>query len=92
MKLKLSLLSATLAAGVMMAAMPGFAANTSSFGALKELGAAQPSGVEKTHGWHRTCQWGLNGWHRHVPGVGRVQCTVHKCWINKWGYKRCRWY
>ena len=92
MNLKLSLAAASLAAGVLFATMPGMAASGGSLGILKDLGTAQPSGVEKTHGWHRTCQWGLNGWHKHVPGVGRVQCTNHKCWTNRWGYRRCRWF
>jgi hypothetical protein len=43
---------------------------------------AEPKGasvlVERTHGWHRTCKRGLNGWHRHVPGVGRIQCTTRR--------------
>jgi hypothetical protein len=92
MTLKLSLAATAFAAGIACATMPGLAANPGSFGVLKEIGAAQPSGVEKTHGWHRTCKWGLNGWHKHVPGVGRVQCTMHKCWTNRWGFRRCRWF
>ena len=43
MNLKLSLAGAALAAGVLFATMPAMAANMGSFGALNEVGAAQPS-------------------------------------------------
>jgi hypothetical protein len=87
MNLKLSLAGAALAAGVLFATMPAMAANMGSFGALNEVGAAQPSPVQKTWGWHRTCRRGLNGWHKHVKGIGRVQCTNHVCKRGK-----CRWF
>lgn len=85
------------ARGALAAAFVG-AVSTASFAAplpalstLKDTGAAQ-SQVEQTHGWHRSCQRGLNGWHKHVRGVGRIQCGNAKCWTNKWGYKRCSYY
>ncbi|CAA2143593.1 hypothetical protein [Hyphomicrobium sp. ghe19] len=83
---KLSLVAAMVAVGVLSAASQGIAATGGSLGALKGVGAAQSS-VEKTHGWHRTCRRGLNGWHKHVPGIGRVQCTNHVCKHGK-----CWWY
>jgi hypothetical protein len=91
MNLKLSLAAASLAAGVLFAIMPGMAASGGSFGILKDLGAAQPSGVERTL-WHRGCHWGIGGYHKYVEGVGRVQCTSHKCWTNRWGIRRCKWF
>jgi hypothetical protein len=30
--------------------------------------------VHKVHGWHRDCQPGPAGWHRHAPGAGRIPC------------------
>lgn len=44
------------------------------------------------HGWHRTCRHGLSDVHKHVPGVGRVECTTQKCYVNKYGIKRCKWF
>jgi hypothetical protein len=82
-----ALVAATLAAGLMFASTPGMAANTGSFSVLKEVGAPQPSAVQKTWGWHRTCRRGLHGWHKHVKGIGRVQCTNHVCRHGK-----CRWF
>lgn len=43
------------------------------------------------HGWHRTCRHGLTDVHKHVKGVGRVECTTQRCYTNKWGRKRCTW-
>jgi hypothetical protein len=92
MQIKYALAAATLAfAG--LAAMPGNAANTGSVAVLKQVGASQTSGIEKVHGWHRKCRRGLNGWHKHVPGVGRVQCTMAKnCYTNMFGVKVCDWF
>ncbi len=81
MNLKLSLAAASLAAGVLFATMPGMAASGGSLGILKDLGAAQSSGVEKTH-LAPGLPVGLGGYHKYVEGVGRVQCTSHKCWTN----------
>ncbi len=36
--------------------------------------ADQGSLVERTHGWHRYCDWGPVRYHRHVPGYGNVPC------------------
>lgn len=58
---------------------------------LNDAVAAQ-SQIEKTHGWHRTCMRGLNGSHKHVRGVGRIQCGTAKCYVNKFGYKRCKYF
>ncbi|HML27456.1 MAG TPA: hypothetical protein PKE16_01200 [Hyphomicrobium sp.] len=91
MTVKLSLVAAAVAAGLLFASPSGMATTAGSLGTLKGVGAAQ-SNVEKTHGWHRTCRRGLNGYHRHVPGVGRIQCTARKCWTNSWGVRRCRWF
>jgi hypothetical protein len=89
MTFRLSLAAATLAAGVVLASMPATAATSSSFTSLKAIGAAQSSIIEKTAG---RCWWGFGGWHKWVPGVGRVQCTSHKCWKNRWGIRRCKWF
>jgi hypothetical protein len=56
---------------------------------LKDNISAQTQ-IEKAHFWHRKCRRGLNGWHRHVKGVGRVQCTSMRCWKNSWGRRVCR--
>jgi hypothetical protein len=86
MNLKISLAAASLAAGLLAAALPGVAAGTAPLGALKAVGAEQSS-VEQAHFWHRTCRRGLNGWHKHVPGVGRVECTNRVC-----RHGRCYWF
>jgi hypothetical protein len=91
MSSKLTLSALVAAAGLMAATLPGSAALNGSFNGLKDAAAAQ-SLVEQTHGWHRSCRRGLNGWHKHVPGVGRIQCGNHRCWRNKWGVRRCIWY
>lgn len=72
--------------GAPVSAQPG-----ASLQLLKSTAAGQ-SMVEKTHGWHRTCRRGFTDVHRHIPGVGRTTCTTHKCWTNKWGVRRCRWF
>ena len=83
---KFSLTAAVVAAGLMTAMTPASAA-TLSVGALKDTAAAS-SQVEKAHFWHRTCRKGLNGWHKHVRGIGRVQCTNHKCYRDG----HCVWF
>jgi hypothetical protein len=87
---KLPFAAAAIAAGFFLVSAPGMA-TTGSLGALKAVGLQQ-SNVQKTHGWHRTCRWGIGGYHKHVPGIGRVQCTARKCWRNSWGIRRCRWF
>jgi hypothetical protein len=84
--------AAAIAVAVMVSASaPGKAASMPNLSHMKDDAVAQ-SQVEKTHGWHRTCRRGLNGWHKHVKGVGRVQCTTAKCWTNSLGYKQCRYF
>lgn len=93
MKLKILLAAGAIALAASVAAMPGNAATTGSLAALKGVAAAQPSGVEKAHGWHRKCRKGLNGWHKHVPGVGRIQCTTARnCYKNIFGVRVCDWF
>jgi hypothetical protein len=88
MSFKLTLSAALVAAGLAAAAMPASAANLSAnLNALNGVSAGQ-SLVEKSHFWHRSCRRGANGWHKHVRGVGRIQCTNHRC--DKHG--RCVWY
>jgi hypothetical protein len=57
---------------------------------LTALADAMP--VHQTHGWHRSCRRGLNGWHRHVRGVGRIQCTTRRCSRNQYGRMVCRYF
>ncbi|MET0430982.1 MAG: hypothetical protein ABWZ86_00785 [Hyphomicrobium sp.] len=91
MTLKFSVVAVAIAAGIVCASTSGMATPASPLGVLKGVGLQQ-SNVEKTHGWHRTCRRGLSGYHKHIPGVGRVQCTARKCWTNSWGIRRCRWF
>lgn len=85
---KFTLAACTLAASAVFAS-----AVTAAPGAgLAPLKGIQSSIVEEVHGWHRTCQRGLNGYHRHVKGVGRIQCTNRRCYKNRWGVTRCRWF
>ncbi|MFT3732783.1 MAG: hypothetical protein QM780_15405 [Hyphomicrobium sp.] len=86
---KLSIVAAALAAGMVLAGTAGMAATGASLGQLK--GVAASSIVEKA-GWNSRCHWGIGGYHKWIPGVGRVQCTARKCWRNSWGVRRCRWY
>ncbi|MCB1485459.1 MAG: hypothetical protein KDJ17_11265 [Hyphomicrobiaceae bacterium] len=84
--------AAALAAAIAVSAIvPATAAPSGSLGVMKSISAEQTM-VSKTHGWHRTCRRGFTDVHRHVPGVGRVACTSRRCWKNKWGVRRCRWY
>jgi hypothetical protein len=73
-------------AGVLGAASQGMATTAGPLGTLKSVGAAQSS-IEQAHFWHRTCRKGLHGYHKHVPGIGRVQCSNHVCKRGK-----CWWY
>ena len=75
--------------GLASLSAPAFAASAAaSLAPLKPLNIEQ-SMVQKTHGWHRLCRRGFTDWHRHIPGVGRVTCASRRCWINKWGVRRC---
>jgi hypothetical protein len=65
---------------------------------MQGIGANGEDGlVHKTHGCHRSCELGPAGWHRHVgPYCGRVVCwprawDPHRCWVDRWGVRRCRW-
>lgn len=87
MKHVFSIAAAGVAAGLMMAAMTGPAAAAASLAPLKTINLESQSMVDQAHFWHRTCRRGLNGWHKHVKGVGRVQCTNQKCRHGK-----CYWY
>ncbi len=88
---RLSFAAAAISVGVLLASTSGMATTGASFGALKGAGATQSSAVEKT-AWANRCRWGIGGYHKWVPGVGRVQCTARKCWRNSWGIRRCRWF
>lgn len=92
MTTRLTIAAVAFAAGLACAAMPGSATPAGALSPLKQLNLEQSSIVEKTHGWHRKCRRGLNGWHRHVRGVGRVQCTTARnCYYNIFGVKVCNW-
>jgi hypothetical protein len=67
-------------------------------GGLRDIGkTGVESLVEKTHGCHRSCEWGPAGWHRHVgPFCQRVGCYPrawfpNRCFIDRWGVRHCRW-
>ena len=90
MNLKLTL-AAVAAAGVLAAALPVSAATLPNLSVMKD-GAIAQSQIEKTHGWHRSCRKGLNGWHKHVKGVGRIQCNTAKCYTNIFGYRVCDYF
>jgi hypothetical protein len=60
--------------------------------------AAEGDLVEKVHGGHRSCEWGVNlGWHRHVGIAARpVWCRPlapqpFRCWVDYWGVRHCNW-
>lgn len=91
MNAKLTITAALAAAGLMAASITATAAPMPNLNLLKDTATAQ-SQVEKTHGWHRQCRRGLNGWHKHVKGVGRVQCTTARCTTNWLGYKTCKYF
>ncbi|MBX9683804.1 MAG: hypothetical protein K2X41_08450 [Hyphomicrobium sp.] len=92
MSSKITLAAVAVAGVALLATAPVFAAPASGLSPLKTIGANQ-SIVEETHGWHRQCRKGLNGWHRHVKGVGRVQCTTAKnCYTNVLGFRVCDWF
>lgn len=57
-----------------------------------------PSLVIKTHGCHRSCEWGpALRWHRHVGPACRPNgcwpraAHPHRCWVDWRGVRRCRW-
>ena len=83
--------AALAAAVIVQCGAPASATPATPLSLLKST-ASQSSIVEKTHGWHRRCRHGFTDVHRHIPGVGRVTCSTQKCWTNKWGVRRCRWF
>ncbi len=91
--MSIKIAGAALAAALALAvAAPSMAAAPAGLAPLKSLGLEQ-SNVEKTHGWHRRCRRGLSDWHKHVPGVGRIQCrTARNCYRNMFGYRVCDWF
>ena len=91
MKRNVSFAAAAIAAGLVFVSTPGIANTTVSVGSLKGVAASQGEAVQKVGYWNR-CRWGIGGYHKWVPGVGRVQCTARKCWRNSWGVRRCHWY
>ena len=91
MTLKSLVSAGALALGLVLAAVPSGANPASQVGDWKSLKLDQPTIVQKTL-WHRGCHWGIGGYHKYVAGVGRVQCTTHKCWTNRFGIRRCRWF
>ena len=88
---KRTLTAVAAAAGLLAATLAASAATMPNLSLMKDAAVAQ-SQIEKTHGWHRTCRRGLNGWHKHAPGAGRIQCTTAKCYKNALGYRVCKYY
>ena len=73
------------------------AASATPAGFIGDPGAGE-SLVTKTHGCHRSCEWGpVLRWHRHVgPACVPVGCLPRaaypgRCWVDGWGVRRCRW-
>ena len=85
-------LSALLFAGGMLAVTLPVSATSLPNLSLLKVQALEQSQVQKTHGWHRSCRKGLNGSHKHVKGVGRIQCTTAKCYTNIFGYRVCDYF
>jgi hypothetical protein len=88
---KLLLATAAVVTGFVFVNAPGIAAPSTALNAVKAAPLAERSIVQKAGYWNR-CRWGIGGYHKWVPGVGRIQCTARKCWRNSWGIRRCRWY
>lgn len=86
MKKNILLAAASFAAAIAFSSASANAASPASLSLLKDV-SAQSSNVTQAHFWHRKCRRGLNGWHKHVKGIGRVQCTNHVCRHGK-----CYWY
>ena len=84
-------MAAIAAAGLLSLSTPAGATPASGLAPLKPL-ALEQSNVEQAHFWHRRCRKGLTDWHKHVRGIGRVECTAHKCWKTPHGYTRCMWF
>lgn len=84
-------LGAAVMAVAALASLSATAAPQGALGSIKPV-AGEQSLIEQAHGWHRSCRRGFTDVHRHIRGVGRVSCTTRRCWKNKWGFRRCRWY
>jgi hypothetical protein len=90
----------TLIAGPMLALAlaAGASAATAAPGGMPKGAGTPESLVLKTFGCHRSCEWGpVLRWHRHVgPGCVPVGCYPrapypHRCWVDGWGARHCRW-
>ncbi|MBS0235125.1 MAG: hypothetical protein JSR99_16785 [Proteobacteria bacterium] len=88
---KIAFAASAFAAALLFAGTSGMAASGTSLGALKDATSLRGTSVT-TVGWNSRCHWGIGGYHKWIPGVGRVQCTARRCWRNSWGVRRCRWY
>ena len=88
---KFKLSAAIAAAGFLAVTLPVSATTIPNLNTVKDAAQLQ-SDIQKAHGWHRTCRKGLNGSHKHVKGVGRIQCTTAKCYTNIFGYKVCDYF
>jgi hypothetical protein len=91
MNFKLTLTAAFATAGLLAASFSATAAPLPNLSVLNQTAAAQ-SQIDQVHFAHRSCRKGLNGSHKHVKGVGRIQCTTAKCQVNVFGYKVCEYY
>ncbi len=89
---KFSFAAATLAAGLLFASASGMATTCGDRSVLLRASARRNPMSRRHMAGIGPARRGLNGYHKHVPGVGRVQCTAHKCWTNSWGIRRCRWF
>ena len=87
MNFKVSL-CAVAAAAVMAVTLPVSAASLPNLSIMKD-GAMAQSQIDQVHFAHRKCRKGTNGAHKHVKGVGRIQCTTAKCYTNIFGYRSC---
>lgn len=90
-----SFASAGLTLAFMAFATPSFA---SPVGGLKGVTTSGESMVVKTHGCHRSCEWGPGRyWHRHIGAFCRpVRCVPraaypNRCWVDARGIRHCRW-
>jgi hypothetical protein len=67
----------TLAMAVALAGLGLAASGANALPAGSVAGIATPDTlIEKTHGWHSSCQRGPAGWHFHSRRDGRVPCAV----------------
>ncbi len=88
---KVFLTAAVFSAGLALVSTSGRATVSTSLNSVATVASMQDAVVQTAGYWSR-CRWGIGGYHKWVPGIGRVQCTARKCWRNSWGIRRCRWY